>query len=247
MHTLQTGPEQHTRRGAWNRRSALALFFAAGIAVLGLGGTGRGAKRAVALPSPSVDIRSAGLKKAVIAGGCLWGVQGVFQHVRGVTNAVSGYAGGAKETAEYEAVGSGTTWHAEAVEVTFNPKKISYGEILRIFFSVAHDPTQLNRQGPDRGTQYRSAIFPADGDQKRVAEAYIAQLEQAHAFNKRIATTVESSKEFYPADDYHQDYLERHPAQPYIVVNDIPKVEELRTVFPSAYRSSAVLFAPRRI
>jgi peptide-methionine (S)-S-oxide reductase len=180
----------------------------------------------------------------VIAGGCFWGVQGVFQQVRGVTRAVSGYAGGTKETAQYGAVGSGTTGHAEAVEVTFDPKEISYGEILRIYFSVAHDPTQLNRQGPDRGPQYRSAIFPADADQKRVAESYIAQLEQAHAFNKHIVTTVEPSKGFYAAEDYHQDYLERHPTQPYIVINDIPKVEQLRAVFPAAYRSTPVLVGP---
>jgi len=171
-------------------------------------------------------------------------VQGVFQHVRGVTKAVSGYAGGTKDTAQYEAVGSATTGHAEAVEVSFDPKEISYGEILRIYFSVAHDPTQLNRQGPDRGPQYRSAIFPADADQKRVAEAYIAQLEQAHVFNERIVTTVEPSKGFYPAEDYHQDYLDRHSTQPYIVINDIPKVEQLRAVFPAAYRSTPVLVGP---
>jgi peptide-methionine (S)-S-oxide reductase len=177
----------------------------------------------------------------VIAGGCFWGVQGVFQHVKGVTSAVSGYVGGAKETAQYEMVGSGTTGHAEAVEVTFDPNVISYGEILQIYFSVAHDPTQLNRQGPDTGTQYRSAVFPADGDQKRVAEAYIAQLDQSRAFNKRIVTTVEPSKVFYPAEDYHQDYLERNPTQPYIVFNDLPKIAQLKEVFPSVYRSSPIL------
>jgi len=204
-------------------------------------------ERAVMLPAPSIDdIRPAGLQKAVLAGGCFWGVQGVFQHVRGVTSAVSGYAGGAKDTAHYETVGSGTTGHAEAVEVTFDPKVISYGEILRIFFSVAHDPTQLNRQGPDVGTQYRSAIFPGDADQKRVAEAYMAQLDRARVFGRPLVTSIEPSRAFYAAEDYHQDFLERHPTHPYIVVNDVPKVAQLREVFPSAYRSSPVLVAAGR-
>jgi peptide-methionine (S)-S-oxide reductase len=233
-------------RAGWKRLSAVTLPFAVGIGVLGLYGTGMAAEQAVVLPPPVVDSRPAGLQKAVIAGGCFWGVQGVFQHVKGVTSAVSGYAGGRKETAQYEAVGSGTTGHAEAVEVTFDPKVISYGEILQIYFSVAHDPTQLNRQGPDTGSQYRSAIFPANADQKRVAEAYIAQLEQAHAFNKRVVTSVESSRAFYPAEDYHQDFLERHPTDPYIVINDVPKVEQLRAVFPTTYRSSPVLVASGR-
>jgi len=189
---------------------------------------------------------TSGLQKAVIAGGCFWGVQGVFQHVQGVTSAVSGYAGGVTATAHYEMVGSGTTGHAEAVEVTFDPTVISYGEILQIYFSVAHDPTQLNRQGPDVGPQYRSAIFPVNADQKRVAEAYIEQLDQSHSFNKPIVTTIESSKVFYPAEDYHQDYLVRHPNQPYIVINDLPKVEHLRALFPTVYQAQPVLVAPGR-
>jgi len=203
-------------------------------------------EKAVVLPPPSLDSRPSGLQKAVLAGGCFWGVQGVFQHVRGVTSAVSGYAGGTKETAQYDTVGSGTTGHAEAVEVTFDPKVISYGEILQIYFSVAHDPTELNRQGPDTGPQYRSAIFPANADQKRIAEAYIAQLDQAHAFNNRIVTSIEPSRAFYAAEDYHQDFLERHPKYPYIVMNDLPKVEQLREVFPTVYRSTPILVASGR-
>lgn len=241
----QIRSEHSTPRGDWKRPSAVTLLFAV-IGVLGLSGTGKSAEQAVVLPPPSVDSRPAGLQKAVIAGGCFWGVQGVFQHVRGVTSAISGYAGGTKETAQYEMVGSGTTGHAEAVEVTFDPTVISYGEILQIYFSVAHDPTQLNRQGPDTGPQYRSAIFPANADQKRVAEAYITQLAQARAFNKRIVTSIEPSRAFYPAEDYHQDFLKRHPNYPYIVINDLPKVEQLRAVFPTAYRSTPILVASGR-
>jgi len=185
-------------------------------------------------------------QKAVIAGGCFWGIQVVYQHVQGVTRAVSGYAGGATGTAHYEMVGSGRTGHAEAVEVTFDPNVISYGEILQIFFSVAHDPTQRDRQGPDIGPQYRSAIFPVNADQKSVAEAYIEQLGQSHSFSNPIVTTIEPSKVFYPAEDYHQDYLVRHPNQPYIVINDLPKVESLRALFPTVYRAQPVLVAPGR-
>ena len=180
---------------------------------------------------------------AVLAGGCFWGVQGVFQHVKGVTNAVSGYAGGDKKTAVYELVGTGLTGHAESVQVTFDPRQISYARILQIYFSVAPDPTQLNRQGPDSGTQYRSAIFPLDDRQAQVAKAYIAQLNQAHVFRGGIATRVEPGHAFYPAEDYHQDFLARNPGYPYIVINDLPKVADLKRLFPEQYRAAPVLVA----
>ena len=178
---------------------------------------------------------------AVLAGGCFWGVQGVFQHVEGVKNAVSGYSGGEKKTAVYETVGSGRTGHAESVQVTFDPKKISYGKILQIYFSVAHDPTQLNRQGPDRGTQYRSAIFPMNEKQAEVAKAYIAQLDQAKMFHSKIVTKIEPGHEFYPAEGYHQDFLVLHPNYPYIVFNDLPKVRNLKRLFPDLYREKPAL------
>jgi peptide-methionine (S)-S-oxide reductase len=225
----------------WAASLALFLSSAAG------GRSAMASDEAVVLPRPSMDVPvTSGLQKAVMAGGCFWGVQGVFQHVHGVTSAVSGYAGGAAETAHYERVGSGTTGHAEAVEVTFDPQVITFGEILQIYFSVAHDPTQLNRQGPDVGPQYRSAIFPLNADQRRVAEGYILQLGQANAFSKPIVTTVETSKVFYPAEDYHQDYLVRHPDQFYIVINDLPKIEHLKALFPNVYQPDPVLVAPGR-
>jgi peptide-methionine (S)-S-oxide reductase len=179
----------------------------------------------------------------VLAGGCFWGVQAVYQHVKGVQNVMSGYAGGEANTAHYEQVGSGRTGHAEAVEITFDPKQISYGQILRIFFSVVHDPTQLDRQGPDAGPQYRSAIFTADPAQQKVAQAYIAQLDAARAFKKRIATRIETNKKFYPAEGYHQDYLLLHPREPYIVYNDLPKVENLRRLFGDVWRDAPVTVA----
>jgi len=178
---------------------------------------------------------------AVLAGGCFWGVQGVYQHVKGVTNAVSGYAGGAKATAQYDLVGSGGTGHAEAVRITYDPSKISYGELLRIFFSVAHDPTQLDRQGPDIGTQYRSAIFPMNAEQAKIADAYIAELDGSRAFDTAIATKIEPDQSFYPAEDYHQDFMVLNPAYPYIVIHDKPKVENLQRLFPEEYRSDPVL------
>jgi peptide-methionine (S)-S-oxide reductase len=190
-------------------------------------------------PAPPMDATEV----AVLAGGCFWGVQGVFQHVDGVTGAVSGYAGGAKDTAQYELVSTGRTGHAESVRVTFAPQRISYGHILQIYFSVAHDPTELNRQGPDVGTQYRSAIFPTDAEQARIAEAYIAQLNEAHTFANPIVTAVEPGREFYAAEAYHQDYLTLHPNQPYIAINDLPKVANLKRVFPQQYREAPVLVA----
>jgi peptide-methionine (S)-S-oxide reductase len=221
---------------------AAALFF---LARIGFGESLSAAESAHVVPPPAIDKQAAqGTSEvAVLAGGCFWGVQGVFQHVAGVTNAVSGYAGGAKETAHYELVGSGRTGHAESVRITYDPRKISYGRLLQIYFSVAHNPTELNRQGPDSGTQYRSAIFPTNAEQARVASAYIAQLNQAHAFKAAIVTKVEPDKNFYPAEAYHQDYLTRNPRQPYIVFNDLPKITDLQRVFPDLYRADPVLVA----
>ena len=195
------------------------------------------------LPAPVQDLNSesAGLKKVIFSGGCFWGVQGVFQHVKGVQRAVSGYSGGVASTASYETVSGGRTGHAESVEVTYDPKQISYGGLLQIFFSVVHDPTQLNRQGPDTGTQYRSAIFTSSPEQSKVAPAYIAQLEATKLFKQPIVTQVESSRGFYPAEDYHQDFLTENPRYPYIVINDLPKLEELKKLFPQRYRAEPVL------
>ncbi|SDP28953.1 peptide-methionine (S)-S-oxide reductase [Phyllobacterium sp. OV277] len=182
-----------------------------------------------------------GMQTAVFAGGCFWGVQGVFQHVDGVVSAISGYAGGAPETATYELVETSRTGHAEAVQIVFDPKKISYAKLLQIYFSAAHDPTQLNRQGPDRGTQYRSAIFPANNEQASVASDYIEQLGTAGVFKKQIATTVEPGKTFYKAEAYHQDFMTRNPENPYIVFHEQPKVENLKGFFPDYYRAEPVL------
>lgn len=202
------------------------------------------AQEGIAIPAPKGDIKQAkGPQVIVLAGGCFWGVQGVFQHTKGVISAVSGYAGGAKETANYGAVTSGSTGHAEAVKVTFDPAKISYGEILQIYFSVAHDPTQLNRQGPDRGTQYRSAIFPQNADQAKFAKTYISELNAARVYNGAIVTKIETDKPFYPAENYHQDYMTNNPTQPYIVYNDLPKVEHLKKLFAKQYSATPRLVA----
>jgi peptide-methionine (S)-S-oxide reductase len=202
-----------------------------------------GAEAPVSLAPPAVDNpKQAGpAQTAVIAGGCFWGVQGVFEHVRGVQKVIAGYAGGDKATAEYETVSSGTTGHAESVKITFDPGVISYGQILQIAFSVVHDPTQLNRQGPDAGTQYRSAVFYGDDTQKRIAEAYISQLDKSHAFSRPIVTKVDPLKGFYPAEDYHQDYLIHNPDAPYIVRFDLPKVENFHRTFPDLYQGRPVL------
>lgn len=207
--------------------------------------TSAAAEDAVVIPAPADDVQPGprSSETVVLAGGCFWGVQGVFQHVEGVTRAVSGYAGGEANTARYKMVGGGDTGHAESVEVTYDPSKISYGTILQIYFSVAHDPTQFNYQGPDMGPQYRSAIFPANEEQARVAKAYIAQLDAAHVYGDAIVTTIEPGHAFYPAEDYHQDYLTLHPTQPYIVINDLPKVENLKRLFPALYREEPVLVA----
>jgi peptide-methionine (S)-S-oxide reductase len=205
--------------------------------------TSAAAEDAIVIPAPATDAQPGprASEVAVLAGGCFWGVQGVFQHVEGVTRAVSGYAGGEADTANYQMVGQGTTGHAESVEITFDPTKISYGKILQIYFSVAHDPTQFNYQGPDIGPQYRSAIFPTNEEQARVAKAYIAQLDQAKVYGDTIVTTIEAGHGFHPAEDYHQDYLTLNPTQPYIVINDLPKIRNLERIFPELYREEPVL------
>src|SRR5580698_11552567 len=218
---------------------ALLLFPLGGLAL----SSAQAAESAVIVPAPAVDAAApagAGPQTIVLAGGCFWGVQAVFQHTKGVTAAVSGYAGGEKQTAHYEMVGTGRTGHAESVAVTFDPRQISYGKILQIYFSVAHNPTELNYQGPDSGPSYRSAIFYANDEQKRIAEAYIAQLDQAHAFKAPIVTKLEAFKGFYPAEDYHQDFLVLHPTYPYIVINDQPKVGNLKRLFADQYRDTPV-------
>ena len=201
------------------------------------------AETAHSLPAPALDEPAGQATSAtiVLAGGCFWGVQGVFQHVEGVTSAVSGYAGGEQATAQYENVGSGRTGHAESVRVTYDPRKVSLGRLLQIYFSVAHDPTELDRQGPDVGPQYRSTIFPTTEAQAKVAKAYIEQLDQAKMFPAKIVTTIEPGRTFYPAEGYHQDYLTLHPSQPYIVFNDLPKVENLKRLFAASWRAEPVL------
>jgi peptide-methionine (S)-S-oxide reductase len=206
------------------------------------------AEDAVVIPAPASDIQASdGLQMVVVSGGCFWGVQGVFQHIAGVASAVSGYAGGSKATANYETVSTGTTGHAESVQIKYDPKQISYGKILQIFFSVAHDPTQLNRQGPDSGTQYRSAIFTTTEEQKKVADAYITQLNAAKVYKKPIVTKVGALEGFFPAEGYHQDYLTLHPNQPYIAYNDIPKVENLKKLFAENYIEKPTLVSSARV
>lgn len=222
-----------------------ALFAAAAGTVYWTAGAAAETPHAIPAPAAAEPASSAGSEVAVLAGGCFWGVQGVFQHVDGVTNAVSGYAGGGKETADYHTVSTGTTGHAESVQITFDPHSISYGRILQIYFSVAHDPTEVDRQGPDIGTQYRSAIFPTSAEQARIAAAYIKQLDAAHVFAAPIATKIEPDKAFYPAEAYHQNYLTLHPEQPYIAINDLPKVRALEQLFPKAYRDAPVLVAAK--
>jgi len=193
----------------------------------------------VSIPDPIVDARLAaasGQQTMVVAGGCFWGIQAVFEHVKGVVDVKAGYSGGTAETAHYEIVSSGDTGHAESVRVIYDPSKITYGQLLKVFFSVAHNPTQVNRQGPDVGTQYRSSVFYASDEQKRIAEAYIDQLNKAKVFDRRIATEVVALKAFYEAEGYHQDYAVHHPNEPYIMINDLPKVASLRKQFPDLYR-----------
>jgi peptide-methionine (S)-S-oxide reductase len=221
----------------------MALLAAATIGTLLWRSPMLAAEPAVVLAPPVVDnAKAAGpAQTAVLSGGCFWGVQGVFEHVRGVQKVIAGYAGGEKSTARYETVSTGNTGHAESVKITFDPAVISYGQILQIAFSVVHDPTQLNRQGPDVGTQYRSSIFYEDDTQKHIALAYISQLEQAHAFPRPIVTRVDALRGFYPAEDYHQDYLINNPTQPYIAMYDLPKIESFKKTFPELYRGQPVL------
>jgi len=217
-------------------------LFAAVALALATSSVSFAAEKAVSLPPPAQDITSASpTETATFAGGCFWGVQAVFQHTNGVLNAVSGYAGGDKATAHYEVVGSGLTGHAEAVQVSYDPKQVSYGKLLQIFFSVAHDPTQFNRQGPDSGSQYRSAVFYSTPQQKDVTEKYIAQLEAAKAYPKKIVTQVAPLKGFYPAEAYHQDYATLHPESPYIATFDLPKIANLKATMPQVYRDKPAL------
>jgi len=202
---------------------------------------GQAAENATVVPSPVIDAKlapSKGQQTAVVSGGCFWGIQAVFAHVKGVVNATSGYAGGPAQSANYETVSTGETGHAESVQITYDPSQVTYGQLLRVFFSVAHDPTELNRQGPDEGTQYRSMISYNSDEQKKIAEAYIAQLDKAKVFPKPIVTQVVPLKAFYPAEAYHQDYAAQHPTSPYIFFNDAPKVEHLKSKFPDLYTST---------
>ena len=213
------------------------------LVAIGIFATARGASRSTAIPALASDVPLAavpGKVTAVFAGGCFWGTQSVFERVKGVLNTTAGYAGGSADTATYSQVSSETTGHAESVRVVYDPAQITYGQLLRIFFSVAHDPTQLNRQGPDVGTSYRSAIFYANDEQKRIAAAYIEQLDKTHAFDAPIVTKLEALKGFYPAEDYHQDFAVTHPSYPYIVFNDLPKVDNLKRMFPDFYRETPV-------
>ena len=236
------------RRNHFSRLSLCAAALSALAITAFVAAPSRAAEDAVVIPPPAMDAQASdGIQTAVIAGGCFWGVQGVFQHTAGVVNAVSGYAGGGKATADYNAVSTGTTGHAESVQIKYDPKKISYGKILQIFFSVAHDPTQLNPQGPDSGTQYRSAIFTTSDEQKKVADAYIAQLNSAKVYKKPIVTKVGPLEGFFPAEAYHQDYLTLHPNQPYIAFNDIPKVENLKKIFADNYLEKPTLVSSAKV
>jgi peptide-methionine (S)-S-oxide reductase len=215
-----------------------AAALAIGLTAFGLQPSPAPAEAAVAIPAPATDAREPGAQAvAVLAGGCFWGVEGVFEHVAGVRSVSAGYAGGARGEASYDAVSAGRTNHAEAVRIVYDPRRVSYGTLLRIFFSVAHDPTQLDRQGPDRGRQYRSAIFPQNAEQRRVAAAYVQQLGQAHRFLRPIVTRLEGGG-FFPAEAYHQDFMRRNPRHPYIVAHDAPKLRDLRATFPALYSSA---------
>jgi len=216
---------------------AIGAFGATALMLFALSDNSRAARQP--LPEPKFDApasKAGGLQTTVFAGGCFWGVEAVFEHVKGVTKVVSGYAGGKPANPSYEDVSSGATGHAESVRVTWDPKQVSYGTLLKVFFSVAHDPTQLNRQGPDHGTQYRSAIFYSDATQQRVANAYIAQMTSAKTFEAPIVTQVQPLQAFYPAEGYHQDFARLNPAHPYIVVHDAPKVARLKERYPALYR-----------
>ena len=226
---------------AWARNLSLIVLFSVGM--LTWLHSARSAEPAVQIPPPAQDEPASGAhsETAVFAGGCFWGVQGVFEHVRGVKQAVAGYSGGAASTAQYETVERGDTGHAESVRVTFDPTQVSYGRLLQIYFSVIQNPTELDYQGPDHGNQYRSALFPLDAAQRTVAQAYIAQLRKANVFPAPIVTDLETFKGFYPAEGYHQNFLERHPDNPYIAYYDLPKITALRKLFPAQYRAGAML------
>jgi peptide-methionine (S)-S-oxide reductase len=215
------------------------------LAALGVNASLSKAAEARQVPAPALDETAAAggatTETAILAGGCFWGVQGVYQHVAGVLQAVSGYTGGAAGTAHYDDVSGGSTGHAESVRITYDPRRISYGRLLQIYFSVVTDPTELNRQGPDAGTQYRSTLFPVNARQARIAAAYIQQLSRAHVFSAPIVTTIQPDRRFYPAEEYHQNYLATHPSFPYIVINDLPKVRALARLFPVLYRQNPVL------
>jgi peptide-methionine (S)-S-oxide reductase len=232
---------------AFRNSAEVLACLTVGVVVVGLAISWRGptfaAEAAKVIPAPVVDAQPSGdgLQTVVLAGGCFWGIQAVFQHVEGVHQAVSGYSGGVKPNPTYEQVSSGQSGHAESVQVTFDPRKISYGKILQIFFSVAHDPTQLDRQGPDVGTQYRSAIFFSDESEKRIAQAYVTQL--GASFSRPIVTKIDALAKFYPAEAYHQNYALTHPNQPYIVYNDLPKVDNLKRLFTDIYREQPVTVA----
>jgi peptide-methionine (S)-S-oxide reductase len=245
MKTLTQSPLVPSRRTLLQALSASVVVVGGGLLWQR---TALSAEEAVRIPAPVQDLPPGGTapQRAIFAGGCFWGVQGVFQHVKGVQRAVSGYSGGSASTASYELVGRGNTGHAESVEVTFDPAQVSYGTLLQIFFSVAHDPTQLNRQGPDTGTQYRSAIFTTSPAQTQVAQAYIAQLDGARVYRKPIVTRLEDKPSFYPAEVYHQDFMTENPRHPYIAINDLPKVENLRRLFPDSYRKEPVLVKKAR-
>jgi peptide-methionine (S)-S-oxide reductase len=229
-----------------NRAGVVLTVVAAAVTAFGIFGVRAGAEEGKLVPPPAMNEPSAPAMRsetAVFAGGCFWGVQGVFQHVKGVTNAVSGYAGGKAADAHYQTVSTGETGHAESVQVTFDPAQVSYGKLLQIYFSVAHDPTSFNFQGPDHGTQYRSTVFPMSEAQAKVATSYIAQLNGAHVFSEPVVTTIEMGRQFFPAESYHQNYLTLNPHYPYIAMNDIPKIENLERLFPESYRTDPVLVA----
>jgi len=249
MSPLQLPPAP---RPAPQRRAMLGMFAVAatlaGAGLLWRGVAHSGAEQPVMVAPPAIDMPAGAtrLERAILAGGCFWGVQGVYQHVEGVNSAVSGYSGGTAATAHYDAVARGRTRHAEAVEITYDPSRVSYGALLQIFFSVVHDPTQLDRQGPDVGPQYRSAIFPTTAAQREVADAYIAQLDASGAYARPIVTRVEATPSFFPAEDYHQDYMTENPRNPYIAINDLPKVSNLEKMFPQRYRATPVLVKQAR-
>lgn len=245
LQDTSAGTDRHTlpaRTGRPWRNGLLGLMLGAA-GLFGWQHIAHSSEPNVVLPAPAMDAPAANTHQAVavMAGGCFWGVQGVFQHVRGVTQVVAGYSGGAADTAQYETVSTGETGHAESVRITYDPTKVSYGRLLQIYFSVALDPTQLNRQGPDSGTQYRSEIFAVTPEQQQVAQHYIAQLNATPFFKRPIVTRVDPFKAFYPAEAYHQNYLTLHPDSAYIAINDLPKVDHLKQLFPDAYQDKPVL------